>query len=201
MNGQARKSRALIWTIFLIALAVMLPGQAMAHCDTESGPTAVDARKALEKGDFNIAAIWVGEEQTQKLRESFEESLAVYKMGGQAKALAERYFMTTTVRLHRQAEGMPFTELKPAQPLPLVVSKAEKALETGNLKPVNDLLATEMEKETQKLFQKALAAKKNYNGNNVEAGREWVDAYVKYVVFVNGLHKTIQAGPAHGIHE
>lgn len=201
MNGQARKSRALIWTIFLIALAAMLPGQAMAHCDTESGPTAVDARKALEKGDFNMAAIWVGEEQTQKLRESFEESLAVYKMGGKAKALAERYFMTTTVRLHRQAEGMPFTELKPAQPLPPVVAKAEKTLETGNLQPINDLLATEMQKETQKLFQKALDAKKNFTGNNVEAGREWVDAYVKYVVFVNGLYKTILAGPAHGVHE
>ncbi|OGT97105.1 MAG: hypothetical protein A2X80_14255 [Geobacteraceae bacterium GWB2_52_12] len=201
MNGQARKSRALIWTIFLIALAVMLPGQAMAHCDTESGPTAVDARKALEKSDFNIAAIWVGEEQTQKLRESFEESLAVYKMGGQAKALAERYFMTTTVRLHRQAEGMPFTELKPAQPLPPVVAKAEKTLETGNLQPINDLLATEMQKETQKWFQKALDAKKNFKGYNVGAGREWVDAYVKYVIFVNGLYKTIQAGPAHGIHE
>lgn len=201
MDEQAKKTRALIGTILLIALAVMLPGQAMAHCDTESGPTAVDARKALEKGDFNIAAIWVGEEQTQKLRDSFEESLAVYKMGGKAKALAERYFMTTTVRLHRQAEGMPFTELKPAQPLPPVVAKAEKTLETGNLQPVNDLLATEMQKETQKLFQKALDAKKNNNGNNVAAGREWVDAYVKYVVFVNGLYKTIQAGPAHGIHE
>ena len=43
--------------------------------------------------------------------------------------------------------------------------------------------------------------KKNYKGENVEAGREWVDAYVKYVIYVNGLYKTIQAGPAHGVGE
>jgi hypothetical protein len=28
-----------------------------------------------------------------------------------------------------------------------------------------------------------------------------VDAYVKYVIYVHGLHQTIQAGPAHGVGE
>lgn len=185
----------------VIGLLEVSSGVAWAHCDTESGPTAVDARKALETGNFKVAAIWVGDEQTQELRESFEQSLAVYKMGGKAKELAERYFMTTTVRLHRQAEGMQFTGLKPAQPLPPVVAKAEETLKTGNLQPITDLLATEMQEETQKLFQEALEARKKYDGSSVELGRKWVNAYVKYVVFVNGLHKTIKAGPAHGVHE
>ncbi|MDT8379077.1 MAG: DUF6448 family protein [Desulfotignum sp.] len=187
--------------LVIIGLLGVSSGVAWAHCDTESGPTAVDARKALETGNFKTAAIWVGEEQTPELQESFEQSLAVYVMGGKAKELAERYFMTTTVRLHRQAEGMQFTGLKPAQPLPPVVAKAEETLETGNLQPITDLLATEMQKETQKWFQKALEARKKYDGTSVEAGREWVDAYVKYVIFVNGLHKTIKAGPAHGVGE
>jgi hypothetical protein len=187
--------------LLLASFFLVFTNTAFAHCDTESGPTAVDARKALETGNFNIAAIWIGEEQTQELRDSFEQSLAVYKMGGKAKELAERYFMSTTVRLHREAEGMTFTGLKPAQPLPPVIAKAEKTLDTGNLQPITDLLATEMQKETKKWFQKALDAKKNYTGDNVEAGREWVDAYVKYVIFVNGLYKTIQAGPAHGVGE
>lgn len=187
--------------LLLASFVLIFTSTVFAHCDTESGPTAVDARKALETGNFNIAAIWVGEEQTQELRDSFDQSLAVYKMGGEAKELAERYFMTTAVRLHRQAEGMSFTGLKPAQPLPPVIAKAEKTLETGNLQPITELLATEMQKETQKWFQKALDAKNSYDGDNVEAGREWVDAYVKYVIFVNGLYKTIQAGPAHGVGE
>lgn len=201
MNEQARKPRVLIWTIFFLVLAVMLPGLVMAHCDTESGPTAVDARKALKTGNFDKAAIWVGEEQTPELRDSFDESLAVYNMGGKAKALAERYFMSTTVRLHREAEGMSFTGLKPAQQLPPIIAKAEKTLEDGNLAPITDLLAAELRKETQKWFQQALDAKKNFKGDNMEAGREWVDAYVKYVIYVNGLYQTIQAGPAHGVGE
>jgi len=200
MNEQVKKPRVLIWTIFLLAL-MMLPGQAMAHCDTESGPTAVDARKALETGNFDTISIWVGEKQTPELRNSFEEALEVYKMGGKAKALAEHYFMSTAVRLHREAEGMSFTGLKPAQPLPPIIAKAEKTLESGNLEPITDLLYAELQKETQKWFQNALEAKKNYKGENVEAGREWVDAYVKYVIYVNGLYKTIQAGPAHGVGE
>jgi len=188
-----------------VAIAIVMlgvsSGVASAHCDTESGPTAVDARKALETGDFKKVAIWVGDEQASELRDIFEKSIAVYKMGGKAKELAENYFMSTTVRLHREAEGMPFTGLKPAQPLPPVIAKAEKTLDEGNLKPVTDLLSAQLEKETQKWFQNALDAKKKYNGKNVEAGREWVDAYVKYVVYVNGLYKTIQAGPAHGVGE
>lgn len=187
--------------LLLTSFVLVLTSTVFAHCDTESGPTAVAARKALETGNFNVAAIWVGEEKTQQLRQSFEQSLAVYKMGGKAKKLAERYFMETTVRLHREAEGMPFTGLKPAQPLPPVIAEAEKTLDTGNLQPITDLLATEMQKQTQKWFQKALVAKNSYDGDNVEAGREWVDAYVKYVIFVNGLYKTIQAGPAHGVGE
>ncbi|MGM0601076.1 MAG: DUF6448 family protein [Candidatus Rifleibacteriota bacterium] len=136
-----------------VAIATLMlgvsSGIASAHCDTENGPTAIDARKALETNDFKKAAIWVGEKQTPELRESFEKSIHVYKMGGKAKELAERYFMSTTVRLHREAEGMSFTGLKPAQPLPPIIAKAEKALNEGNLKPVTDILSAELEKEIQ----------------------------------------------------
>lgn len=187
--------------LLLTSFVLIFTSSVFAHCDTENGPVALDARKALETGDFNIAAIWVGEEQTQELRNSFEQSLAVYKMGGKAKELAERYFMSTTVRLHRQAEGMEFTGLKPAQPLPPIIAKAEKTLEDGNLKSITDLLYANLQKETEKWFQNARDAKENYKGDNVEAGREWVDAYVKYVVYVSNLNKTIQAGPPHGVGE
>lgn len=185
--------------ISLVMLCAVVSGTVYAHCDTESGPVAVDARKALETAKFKTVAIWVGKEQTQELQDNFEQALAVYRMGGKAEALAERYFTETAIRLHREAEGMSYTGLKPAQPLPRDIAKAEKALDTGNLKPVTDLLSGELQKEMQKWFKKALAAKKEYNGENLEAGREWVDAYVKYVIYIHGLHKAIKAGPKHGV--
>ncbi len=93
------------------------------------------------------------------------------------------YFMETAVRLHRAAEGMPFTGLKPASPNPTDIEKAEKALVTGNIDPLQTLLKEELDNETSKWFKKALEAKKN-KGKSLEAGRRWVDSYVKYIVIL-----------------
>ncbi len=187
--------------LVLISLTLFVTEKAFAHCDTESGPVAVDARKALETGNFNVIAIWVGEDQEQELRNNFEESLAVYKTGGKAKELAAHYFVSTAVRLHRAAEGMDFTGVKPAEPLPAVIAVAENALESGNPDSVIKMLTKELQAETQHWFEMAMNAKKGYGDEDVDAGRKWVDAYVKYVIFVNGLHKTIQSGPEHGVSE
>jgi hypothetical protein len=171
-----------------------------AHCDTMSGPVAVAARKALESGDIELVQIWVGQSQEKELGEKFRECLSVRKLGGQAKELADKYFIETVIRLHRQAEGMPFTGVKPAQPLPPDVAAAEKALQTGDIKVVTDLLSGEMKAGVQKWYDAAMQAKK-HKDEDIEAGREWVDAYVKYVVFVHGLHLQIKAGPQHGIED
>jgi len=187
-----------------VAVAIALlggwSGLAWAHCDTESGPVAVDARKALETGKFVPVGIWVGEDQNDELHSAFVQCLPVYQMGGKAKSLAERHFMDTAVRLHRQAEGLPYTGLKPAQPLPADIATAERALDTGDLQPVSNLLQTELEKKLTTVFDEARKARSNKD-KNLTAGREWADAYVKYVIYVHGLYKTIQAGPKHGVGE
>jgi hypothetical protein len=171
-----------------------------AHCDTMSGPVAVAAGEALESGDIEFVQIWVGQSQEKELRERFRECLSVHKMGGQARELADKYFIETVIRLHRQAEGMPFTGVKPAQPLPPDVATAEKALETGDIKIVADMLSEEIKSGVQKWFDQAMQAKE-HKDESVEAGREWVDAYVKYVVYVHGLHLQINAGPQHGVED
>jgi len=191
------------WTLSVavpLTLFAFTSGIVWAHCDTESGPVAVDARKALETGEFVAVAIWVGEEQSEELRSAFEQSLPVYQMGGKARELAEKHFMETAVRLHRQAEGFPYTGLKPAQPLPPDVATAERALDTGDLKPVSKLLEAALEKKLTALFDQARKAREKKD-EDLAAGREWADAYVKYVIYVHGLYETIQAGPKHGVGE
>ncbi len=188
----------------LVGAAVILlgglSGVAWSHCDTESGPVAVDARKALETGKFAPVAIWVSEEQGDDLREAFEQCLSVYEMGGKAKTLAERHFMETAVRLHRQSEGFPYTGLKPAKPLPADVAKAESALENGDLEPVTKLLQSELDKKLTKLFDDTRKTQEDKD-KSIKSGREWADAYVKFVIYVHGLYKTIKAGPKHGVGE
>ncbi|MEX2605165.1 MAG: DUF6448 family protein [Gracilimonas sp.] len=191
-------SKTTIVSIFTLLFLFGFTLKSYAHCDRVNGPVAVDARKALETGDFNYASIWIGEEQEQELRSAFNQSLKVYKNGGESRELAERYFISTTVRLHREAEGMPFTGLKSAEPASNDIQIAEKALQSGNLKPVTDLLAEEIQKKTSELFNEAQKAKQRKD-QSVEAGREWVDAYVRYIVYIHKLYQSIQAGPAHGV--
>src|SRR5699024_11198245 len=107
--------------------------------------------------------------------------------GGDSKKLAERYFMENAVRLHRVAEGMPYTGLKPAQPHPEAIQKAEKALDLGELNPAIDLLVTDMKEKASHLFEEAMEAK-DYRDESVAAGRKWINAYVKYVIYIEGLH-------------
>ena len=182
----------------LFLLGLLFPAMAAGHCDRVNGPVAQDALKALQTGQIEPVAIWVGPDEMAELEDVFKESLAAYRLGDDAQKVAEKYFMSTAIRLHRMAEGFPFTGLKSAQPLPEDIALAEKALETGELKPVNDFLAKEMEEQTERLFQQVLT-KGEEKKESIEAGREWADAYVKYVIFVHDLHKRISSGAPHGI--
>ncbi len=183
-------------TIFVAVIAGVIYG----HCDAKNGPVAVAAREALKKQDFGSVQIWVGKDQEEELRDKFQQCLSVYRQGGKAKKLAEDYFVETAIRLHRAAEGMPFTGVKPARPLPSDIAAAEKALQVGDAKVITDLLTEELVTQTQKWFDNAIKAKE-HKDESVEAGREWVDAYVKYVIYVHGLHQKIKAGPKHGVGE
>ena len=184
--------------VSVFATALFIPKTADAHCDRVNGPVAVAAREALATGELDPALIWVGQEQEAELETAFEKSLEIYNRDEAARKVAERYFMSTTVRLHREAEGMPFTGLKPAGPAAEDIQVAEKALESGNLNPVTQMLAREIEKKTSHLYQQAMEAQSDKD-KSVEAGREWADAYVRYVVFVHKLYQSIQKGPAHGV--
>lgn len=181
-----------------ITIGSSVGGTAWAHCDAESGPVAVDAREALETGEFARVAIWVTEEQTEELHDAFDRSLPVYRMGGDAQDLAVQHFMETAVRLHREAEGFPYSGLQPPQPLPPDVAAAERALETGDLQPVSDLLAGALQGKLETIFRRVRGAQTSKE-RSLADGREWADAYVEYVTFVHGLYDTIEAGPAHGV--
>ncbi|WP_016778474.1 DUF6448 family protein [Anaerophaga thermohalophila] len=190
-----------ILPIVLVSLFLLFSAfPASAHCDRKNGPVAVAAKEALKTGDFSKVAIWIGEKQEEELRNKFRQSLSVYNKGGESKELATEYFMSNTVRLHRAAESMPFTGLKPASPNAPDIALAEKALETGDIAPLQTLFKEELEKETSEWFQNALEAKKNKN-KSVEAGRQWVDSYVKYIIYSHKLYQNIQAGPPHGVGE
>jgi len=194
-------SKIIKFTTLLFSLVIagfLLPHSAEAHCDTANGPVAEAASNAMANGNVSEVLIWVSPEEEDELKSIYKRAKKVFSEGGTSAELAKRYFIENAVRLHRQAEGMTYNGLKPAQPEPIAVHTAEEALDTGNLKPVTELLFSEMEKKATALYNQARIARK-HKDESVAAGRKWVDAYVKYIIYTQGLYSAIQKGPAHGV--
>lgn len=188
-------------TITLAAAILLIAASVSAHCDRLDGPVATDARRALETGDFIAVGAWVEPGQTDELRAAFEQTRTVRTQSEAARDLADRWFIETAVRLHREAEGMPYTGLKPAgQPESPDVAAADRAYETGDVEPVVTLLHEAIDGHVRNLFEQA-SHTRQHDAGSLESGRERVDAYIRFLIYVHGLYDQINAGPEHGLGE
>lgn len=177
----------------ILAVAALTPHHAGAHCDGLDGPVVKAAQQALAENNVSLALVWVQKDDEAEIKRVFERTLAVRKLGAEAKELADHYFFETLVRIHRAGEGAPFTGLKPAgRDLGPAIPAGDKALETGDIKPVLYLLTSAMERGLHEHFTAALE-KKKAAGNDVAAGRAAVSAYVTYIHYVEGLHQAAKA--------
>ena len=196
MNRQVRKSMALVWTIFLLAVAVTLPGQAMAHCDTLDGPVVADARTALDQNDITPILKWISAEDEKAVRAAYDQTQVVRKQSPEARALADMYFFETLVRIHRAGEGAPYTGLKPGTAVDPAVALADQALASGSVDKLVEVLTGAMGKGIRERFAQA-HEKQKHAKDSVAAGREFVESYVGFTHYVEGLHGLIKSGAAH----
>lgn len=172
-------------------------GTALAHCDTLDGPVVAAARKALDSGNVNLILIWVQKKDEGEIRNSFQQAVAVRKAGGQAKELADMYFFETLVRIHRAGEGAGYTGLKPAGKIELPIAAADKSLETGKLQDVAKVISNRMEEGLHRHFEDVMK-KKQFNPNDVAAGRAYASAYVEYTHYVERLYNAAETlAPEH----
>ena len=171
----------------------------LGHCDGLDGPVVTLARRALDAGNVNLVLPWVREEDEAEIREAFAHALAVRKLGGEAKHLADRHFFETLVRVHRAGEGAPYGGLKPAgRDLGPAIPAADRALEDGSIDKVLHLLTDAVRKGLQEHFHAALE-RKQFLPDDVAAGRAYVGAYVPYIHYVERLWDAA-IGAAHGHH-
>ncbi|MDW7672882.1 MAG: DUF6448 family protein [Bacillota bacterium] len=185
--------------IFTMAVLMILalPKKASAHCDTMDGPTAIDGMKALETKNINHALKWIMPEGEEELANIFQLSLKVRELNDDAKEVADRYFLENLVRIHRAGEGAPYTGLQPAGvPIDEKVAAADKCIEIGNLLPLEGLASPEEMPELEKRLHKALALK-DFDVNDVQAGREYIEAYVSFFKFAEGEDHDHGHGHAH----
>ena len=101
-------------SLLVPGLLLAAPSLLSAHCDALDGPVVKAARRALETGSPDGVLAWVRPADESAVRQAFARTLAVRKLGPEAKELADLYFFETVVRIHRAGEGAPYTGLKPA---------------------------------------------------------------------------------------
>jgi hypothetical protein len=182
------KWSAVVLTI--LATIAFLPMTVSSHYDTMNGPVVTAAKKALETGNVNLVLIWVQKKDEAEITKAFQKTLAVRKLNPEAQQLADMYFFETLVRIHRAGEGEPYTGIKPAgTEVESGIEAADKALELGSLDELIRHLDEAIHQGINARFQQVLA-KKQFKPDNVEAGREYVKAYVQFIHYVQNLYQT-----------
>jgi hypothetical protein len=144
------------------------------------------AIKAINQNNINYALIWVNPAYEKEIKEAFQSTMKVRVLSPEAEKLADNYFFETLVRLHRIGEGMAYTGIKPAgTPVDKKILAADKSIALGHLSPLNDLVPKDKWSELKKRFEKVMSLK-NYDVNNIPAGREYIEAYIQFFHFAEG---------------
>jgi hypothetical protein len=188
----------------ILAAGLLFGSQgAQAHCDSVDGPVAKAALAALETGNVNLALPYAPATAEGEIKAAFAQSLKVRGLGPKAKALADRSFIETAVRLHRAGEGAAYAGLKPAGidhgP---AIPAAERAVETRSLAPVKALLVEELEHGLHARLAHVQEAQKEglkepQTTKDVPAARKRVSAELEFVTYVEGLRQAIHGAPEH----
>ena len=172
--------------LFILSMLILSTNETFAHCDTMDGPLIADARKALGKYNVNYVLKWVSAANESEIRDAFNLVMKVKGLSPEAKELSEKYFFDILVRIHRAGEGEPFTGVKPSgTPIDDKVLAADKSIEIGNLSPLKNMVSKDILQELTKRFNKVMSLK-NFDVNNVAAGREYIEAYVQFFKFAEG---------------
>lgn len=185
----------LVTAIATIGLGLFTAISAYAHCDTTGGPIIPEARAALEKGDVTPILKWIKADNEAEIKAAFAKAVVVRTNGPEAQELADQYFLETLVRLHRAGEGAPYTGIKDA-PVEPIVALADQALADGSAEEMIAKMSGHMAAAVKAKFDRAMETAKSKDAS-VEAGREFVEAYVTYMHYVEGIHAAIMSAGEH----
>jgi hypothetical protein len=195
MADMRNQRTSLVVTAVLGTILAARP--ALAHCDTADGPVVAAAKVALAKGDVTPVLKWVKPEAESEIKAVFARALAVRGKGPEAQALADQYFFENLVRIHRAGEGAPYTGILPAgTPIEPAIALADQALESGNADKLVKAITHHVEEGIRERFARAAAAKKHADVS-VAAGREFVEAYVEFMHYVERLHLDATTSASH----
>ena len=179
----------------LTLAAIFAAGAVFAHCDTLNGPVIPEAKAALAAGDVTPVLKWIQPDDEAAIKAAFARAVAVRSQSPEAQELADLYFLETLVRLHRAGEGAPYTGLKDELVEP-IVALADQALAASSAEEMIGKVTAHVSHAIREKFDRVLEAQK-HKDESVAAGREYVEAYVAYMHFVEGVHAAVMSAGSH----
>lgn len=174
---------------FIVSLALVSiasPLTVRAHCDTLEGPVVSAARTALATADVTPTLMWVKAADEPAIRAAFGRTLAVRRQSKEASALADTWFFETLVRIHRAGEGAPYTGLTSGVAEEPGIAAADHALASGKVDDILTPTTRPLEAALKVRFERVRELSAHAD-HSVEAGRQYVEAYVDYVHFAGRL--------------
>jgi len=187
-----RLVKILVLALFMLGLSL----KAFAHCDTMDGPVVKDAQTALEKNDVRPVLKWVKKDAEPEIRSAFQTAVDERTNDPKNKDTSDKKFFETLIRVHRAGEGAGFTGLKPVGAVEPIVAEADKALDAGSVGELTAKITHHLTEGVAERFNRALETRK-HKDESVEAGREYVEAYVQYMHYVEGIHNAVAGKGGH----
>ena len=142
----------------------------------------VAARRALLEGSVDGALPWVAPPDAAVLREAFARARSVRRLGNDARAVADEYFVLTVRRLHQiSGSGQRYEGDE------RIDAAIAAAVELGRATAVTRLIVDEVEKGTSARMKLVLSARKKTGGGTAAARLAYVDACLDFARYVERL--------------
>jgi len=164
------------------------------YMESMNGPLVKSAEKALEMEDIKFVLPYVSPHDEEELKDAFEKTLLVRELSGEAAELADYWFFETAVRLHCKGDDKSYYGLKSEGPeWSSILTKIEQAIDAENIDELIDFLLNYIKEDIKGRFEE-LISKKDYDPNDVEEAREYINARSEFIKFTNQFYNYVENG-------
>jgi hypothetical protein len=163
------------------------------YCDTMDGPIVTAAELALEMENVNYVLPLVKKEFETELKEAFDNTIIVRELSGEAAEVADYWFFETAVRLYMLGVGKPYTGIKHSGlKKEHIILKAYTAIENQDKTALEAFLLDSLREAIETRYEITIS-KKDYEVNDTDAAREYMNSMLDFVEFSNELLKIIES--------
>lgn len=166
----------------------------VSHIDSMDGPVVKAAETALDTENINYVLPFVAPEDEEELKDAFERTISVRELSGEAAELADYWFFETAVRLHNKGAGNEYTGLKAAgMDWGPIIPKVDMAIETGRIDELLNFLLNFIKEDIKSRFEDVVF-KKDYDINDVEDARDYINSWLEFIVYTQKFYKYVEKG-------